>query len=370
LEQVLRKLLQAPGQPSPADTETPSGSHPEPELVAAFAEGRLRGCELQSIESHLAACLPCRGSATALFESLGKVERPRSQAIFEWRRWMGPAPALAAALMVGSILYYQRGQILRRGVQPARSNAQNGLAPASGQTSEAAEQKTQESGAAVRRDSNPAQNSAWLRNGNQANAVERVQKTAPGNGGVISPVAGAAAFAPQGARAASGGAAQDGNTVFLKEEAEQAAARAQQSAIQNKPLSGKAEENRGPEPLARESSEKGQPPTLKKTLPAPTTSPARSPAFSAGVVGGIAGGWPEPVAALPGGAPLRAMTAHDNRTWAISDSGKIFRSLDFGRTWIAIPSPTAEDLVSIRWDPATNSLLVRDKHGREYKAEP
>jgi len=378
LEQVLRKLLQASGQPSPASTETPSGSHPEQELVAAFAEGRLRGRELQSVESHLAACLLCRRSATALFESLGNVERPRSQAIFEWRRWMRPAPVLAAALIVGSMLYYQRGQILRRGVQPARSNAQNGLAPASGQT-EAAGQKTQEAGAAVRRDSNAAQNSPGLRNGNQAKAVERVERTAPGNGGVIAQVAGAAAVAPQGARAASGGAPQDGNTVLLKEEAEQAAARAQQSPIQNKPLSGKAEENRGPDqapvpraeaPLAREGSEKGQPPALKKTFPAPAASPARSRAFSAGVVGGIAGGWLEPVAALPGGAPLRAMIAHDNRTWAVSDSGKIFRSLDSGRTWIAIPSPTAEDLVSIRWDPATNSLMVRDKQGREYQAQP
>ncbi len=382
LDQVLRKVMQASGQPSSAGVQTASGSHLEPELVAAFAEGRLRGAQLQSAESHLAGCPACRQLATALLEDLGNLERPRRRALFEWRRWMRPAPVLATALVVGSVLYYQRGQIFRRAVQPAGSNAEIGLAPAPART-EAARRITREADAAGRRDSDATQNGPRFRNKNQADAVERVNKAAPPNTSGISRI-GASAVASQNARAVSGHGPPDerqasrtvGNPALPKQEAEQPA-RALQSAIRNEP-SEKAEENRSRDqavpraeaPPARESSGKEQPPTPKKTLSLPAASPARAPAFSAGVGGGVAGGWPESVAALPGGAPLRAMTAQDNRRWAVSDSGKIFRSLDSGRTWIAIPSPTAEDLVSIRWDPATNSLMVRDKQGREYKAQP
>ncbi len=114
----------------------------------------------------------------------------------------------------------------------------------------------------------------------------------------------------------------------------------------------------------------------------------KAAAKPAGVVGGAAGessqsfagsrrqqlqqfreGAAQPPFTLPDGAPLRALARSGNRIWAVSDGGRIYRSLDAGVTWEKLPSPTQNDLVSVDLESET-SLMVVDKAGNRYKARP
>ncbi len=93
----------------------------DPELLAAYAEGRLPSPARELLERHLAACAACQtavvrlvrlapqesvvGSAAARPEAAAPAHGPA----FRWR-WA--LPALAGVALVGSFVYYERGRIV------------------------------------------------------------------------------------------------------------------------------------------------------------------------------------------------------------------------------------------------------------------
>jgi hypothetical protein len=75
----------------------------DPELNAAYAEGRLRGAERQKLEAHLAACGDCRRLVTEWMEETAAVVAPAPGRV--WWHWRWAVPALAGMAIVGSVVY-------------------------------------------------------------------------------------------------------------------------------------------------------------------------------------------------------------------------------------------------------------------------
>ena len=113
----------------------------DPELLAAYAEGQLPLKARERLEQHLAACAACQAavvrlvrlapqeSAAARAASGTQTSRaPRISPVFRWR-WA--LPTLAGVILVGSVIYYERFQIVspRPSTPPARIADQ--VAPAS-----------------------------------------------------------------------------------------------------------------------------------------------------------------------------------------------------------------------------------------------
>lgn len=99
----------------------------DPETLAAYAECRLLAGARQRFEGHLAGCPACQ-TAVARLVRLAPEEAARLAAPVP-RRWFGfPAfrwnwalPALASAVLVGSLAYYERGRITAPPETPATS---------------------------------------------------------------------------------------------------------------------------------------------------------------------------------------------------------------------------------------------------------
>ena len=113
----------------------------DPELLAAYAEGQLPPKARERLEQHLAACAACQAavvrlvrlapqeSAAARAASGTQTSRaPRISPVFRWR-WA--LPTLAGVILVGSVIYYERFQIVspRPSTAPARIADQVAPAP-------------------------------------------------------------------------------------------------------------------------------------------------------------------------------------------------------------------------------------------------
>ena len=98
MDAALRRALQPAG-------ESVSGC--DPELTAAYAEGRLKGAERQKLESHLAGCASCRSSAATLVEEAAP-HTPPVPAPWWQGRWRWAVPAMAGFVIVGSAVYYRQ----------------------------------------------------------------------------------------------------------------------------------------------------------------------------------------------------------------------------------------------------------------------
>ena len=72
-------------------TGEPMSQHPAIELLAAYLSGTLSPPEQATIETHMAACRPCRQEVT----SARRLVRSRTSRI----RWLVVAPAAAAAVL-------------------------------------------------------------------------------------------------------------------------------------------------------------------------------------------------------------------------------------------------------------------------------
>jgi hypothetical protein len=106
----------------------PVGDHPDPDLLAAFAEGALADRERSVVLSHLSRCADCRDilalAAPVLETASPSIDTGRG------RSWLaGPAlrwgAVAACVLIVGSAVLMKRDLLMTRGVQTAsvRSDA-------------------------------------------------------------------------------------------------------------------------------------------------------------------------------------------------------------------------------------------------------
>ena len=113
MDAALRRALQAGGGAVPGC---------DAELAAAYAEGRLHGAERQRLEAHLAECDPCRRLSTILLEERLEAEpRPRLAPARSWWRWQWAAPAMASVVIVASVVYYQREQVVSKPLSVAET---------------------------------------------------------------------------------------------------------------------------------------------------------------------------------------------------------------------------------------------------------
>lgn len=81
-----------------------AGVCPDPDLVAAWADGRLKGAELARCEAHIAACARCTALVAAFVRTEGTDVVPAPAAARSpWRwaiRWAMPLAAVAGAMVV------------------------------------------------------------------------------------------------------------------------------------------------------------------------------------------------------------------------------------------------------------------------------
>ncbi|HYM10931.1 MAG TPA: hypothetical protein VEU62_09365, partial [Bryobacterales bacterium] len=251
--------------------------------------------------------------------------------------WRWAVPALAGVAIVGSVVYYQREQVLERrtAALPAAQTAAAPSPPAAPAVAPAAQPPAREeapsadlprrAAARARKDASPLP------------AAERAPGPAP-----ASSVTEAELRKKQNARGFVAGA----------------------------PVTPPAAA-----PVPAPGAIGGVAPTAEKTA---AVRDETSDAASAKVTAGLAGARAQSAAltnrldllVLPGGARPRSLLEHDSRLWAVCDGGRIFRSADHGRTWTSIESPTTADLVSVKWDAERNLLLVTDRQGAEYRVKP
>ncbi len=104
-----------------------SGTHPDADLLAAFAEQSLSGAEREQVLTHLAACPQCRQVVALAFPAL---EQPApaaadvSRAWHEWWvfRWGGLAAALAV-ILVAVYLARPRARVGQEAEAPEKAGA-------------------------------------------------------------------------------------------------------------------------------------------------------------------------------------------------------------------------------------------------------
>ncbi|MBI3694995.1 MAG: zf-HC2 domain-containing protein [Acidobacteria bacterium] len=295
------------------------------ELTAAYAEGRLKGAERQRLESHLTLCASCRALATAMLQ-----EKPESHhtAARPWWSWRWAVPAMAGVVLVGSVVYYQRSQVLER---PARQVAQVVSAPA-------------------------APPAAPQQRADQSVIREKAVGGGPEHAPASQPRAGErAGLAPAGIR----------RSIPKPTAPEPVAEPASLSepAVVADALKSRLDENK---------KEAAAAPAQQQLLTAGQASGKMAAGAPAAYVQSAAANLakqPFPPAPLPEGAPLRHFTQRGPLVWAVSDGGRIFRSADGGETWTKLESPTTNDLVRVVWESETK-LVVEDKQGNRYTLRP
>jgi hypothetical protein len=334
---ALRQVLRATGPVAGCDAE----------LAAAYAEGRLHGAERRQVESHLAECAGCRGVATELLQERAPQEPAAEPAPARaWWRWQWAVPALAGVLIVGSVVFYQREQVLRPAGAPgpARQVVHNdrALAPALEVREPAQDEPVQ-----------PPQQPA---------AADLRQRAKPAAAQPASPPAANEEF-----RAARAGQVAEAEQLKDGREAT-VSAPADEVARANKVANAVA-------PTAPQAAPAAPPAAVGGTIQAERDAAGARRQEAASLdkekaVALFAGRADMAPAPLPEGAPTRALARDSERVWAVSDGGRIFRSTDGGRTWTRLASPTTADLVAVRWDPQARTLTVQDRNGREYRVEP
>ena len=100
--------------------EVAGKEHLEPEIVAAYLDGRLDDEESRRVQSHMYGCASCR---TAVVDASGALSTVGKRS----RRWIVPtaaAAALAGLVLVGSLLVGLDGDpVVTRGTSPTAASA-------------------------------------------------------------------------------------------------------------------------------------------------------------------------------------------------------------------------------------------------------
>lgn len=302
------------------------------ELAAAYVERRLRPAERQSFEAHLAACAACRALVVTLAQEFlpeaaelpDAIAAPRHWWSWRWWNWKWLVPAMAGVVLVASAVLYQREQLLRRTAPISQPVTQNkAIAEAPPPAPPAATTAP------------PAATTALQRRVRRTDELKKVPL-------------------PAGEPAPS---------IALKDK-EVAATKRKVLAL--RPVSGEAgrEEARQEAAAPAVAGAVVISPAPPAAAPAANAVKARDSAAISSVVLNERSFSP-----LPNGAPLRHYVQRDDRVWAVSDGGRIFRSTDAGRTWTKLASPTTADLVKVEWESET-SLVVVDKEGNRYRLRP
>jgi hypothetical protein len=319
------------------------------DLAAAYAEGRLHGTERRRVESHLAECAACRRVATELLEE-GTPQAPvaKPAPVLAWWRWQWAVPALAGVVIIGSVVFYQREQVLRQAAAPV-----------------AARQVTQVDGASppVFEDRKFAQNRSVLPPQQPAPQVLR-QRAKQAVVEPASPRTPTEEFrAAQAGQVAEAEQLKDGRDADESKPADELARANKKVANAVAPPAPQAAPA-APQAAVGGAIQAERDAAGARRQEAASFDKEKSVALLAGRLDAAA---PAP---LPEGVPLRALARDGARLWAVSDGGRIFRSTDAGRTWARLASPTTADLVAVRWDAQARTLTVQDRNGREYRIEP
>ena len=354
------------------------------ELAAAFAEGRLRGEEKERFQSHIADCARCRQLTTELLEdNLSAGAAPRPALGWQWWSWRWAAPVMAGGLIAVSAVYYQIEQtrplaldqksdmpveVAEAGKAEPAPKPTDATAPVPASRAEKpvprrpqAPQPSQEALIAhkaippiqpdfsagrsvggerdergqsqLRTPAEPRANELRVVNDREsdrldANKIQQASQRA------------AATAAPR----------ETGNVAALTEKSEEARKSDQETAnlaVLTKEKSEEAGQDQKKEDQKQEA--------------------------AGGAVGGSLVGLrsaDRQLAAksyrLPDGAPVTHFAVSGNRIWAVSTAGRVYRSLDGGKTWVKLPSPTTADLVRVELESET-MLKVVDARGVEHK---
>jgi CHAT domain-containing protein len=112
-------------------THAPTRTCPDPETLAAFAEGRLSAADAAAVVAHLDTCDDCTrdaalGMQAAEEEEDANADEPAPANVVRPRRWMPWVAAAAAAILLVLLL-----PVIREAVQPRGIDRLVGLAPRS-----------------------------------------------------------------------------------------------------------------------------------------------------------------------------------------------------------------------------------------------
>jgi len=277
-------------------------------LNAAYAERRLRGAEQQKLEAHLAACADCRKLVTEWMaeETLEAAPAPRPP----WWRWRWAAPALAAVAVVGSVIVYQRP----RAEEEKKVALLRQVAALPAEPPAASQPVTTPKPPQARPEVRAKRVVAPSRDEVERFATAPVPAAPPA---VQAPAVGASQVA------------QEAQLAKLKEEA------------------GTAQR--------REGDQQGAAAGLLSQ---------RSDAARQNVQNLRA------ASLLPDGTAIRSYVRRDLRLWAVSEAGRLFRSVDSGASWQPLETPATVPLVRVEWDAQGNMLVVGDKEGRSFRIQP
>ncbi len=254
-----------------AQQQNASGTHPDADLLGAFAEQSLSGAEREQVVAHLAACPQCRQVLALAFPALEPPEPARaaevSRAWHEWWvfRWGGLAAALAV-ILIAVYLARPRARMGQEAEAPEKTGETIGVpvTTAPPAVPPPAEQKRAPQREAVKKSDK---------------GVSRASRPTPREESNV-----AVTPEPQPRKAPAGAAADQ--TVEVQ-------------AARPAPMAGKMAEIRPPSPVVS------------------------GPALGA-AMGGVLGRPSAPAKARPVAAITR---------WSISESGAVQRSDDGGRTW-------------------------------------
>jgi Photosynthesis system II assembly factor YCF48 len=115
-----------------------AGTHPDPELLTAFAENSLSVRDREGMLNHLSACTDCREVLYLALPDPAEAQQVLAQSSASWS-WFSRKPRLAmrwatlaaSVVILGSVLVTNRGmftQHLRSGAAPAKDTSQQQVA--------------------------------------------------------------------------------------------------------------------------------------------------------------------------------------------------------------------------------------------------
>jgi len=369
---LLKELAQA----------TPSGTHPDADMLTAFAEGTLLQREKQEILVHLASCADCREilavtTASSPVPASGPAAvhlRPERRSMRIWLPWAGLATALIV-VSVSVLLYQQRAarQATSTIAKDTGGQAPPLLATPSVQQAPAVDQKTQ-----ARRDE-----------------LDRPAKKAQGAAAAAPPPSLAA---PQSepsvnldAREKSSQQTQQqtqNNEALQNQVASQSGGRNQQQALDAETAGNRMEQAKN----AQKDLQSNQEVSQSNANPAPAQSTMKNSAaafvqeepqreMAKAAIGGLvrphwhinAAGRPErsfgngiwqPV--LPQEtATMRVISVFAGQVWIGGDHARLYRSADDGAVWtqVTLPEKNGADhaIVHVRFEaPGTITVETSD----------
>jgi hypothetical protein len=341
VEQWLRHLS-TQGMDAPASAECL-----DPEVMAAWIDGRLAGASLADAETHVAGCARCQAIAATIArtESIAEWSAPEQRPRWRWLTWVVPLSAAATVAAVIFVVRNERGQSPSSAVVPQVAESRPGAPPAERETAQRPEAKNEnalakrdqgKSGAVREEDSKALRDKAPARQSTDAFDAVAPKKPAP-----AAPVA----APPAGAVTSQKPSTQ----IRADESARTAELRAQQAAI--------GIEIRSPDPavrwrIGRVSQEQVQgfarsATVVERSIDSGSTWTPSSTGVTTEITAGAA-----PSASV---------------CWLVARAGVVLLTTN-GTAWQRVTFPEATDLSAVRaTDARTATVTTAD--GREFSTD-